>query len=112
MSGAPEKCGRILVFGASGYIGSNLVPRLLESGFRVRASARNRAVLEGRGWEGAELVEADALLPESLDEALAGVEVAYYLVHSMAAGPGFGRLDREAAVNFARAAGEAGVGEE
>jgi uncharacterized protein YbjT (DUF2867 family) len=65
--------------------------------------------LEGRGWEGVELVEADALQPESLDEALAGVEVAYYLVHSMAAGHGFPGIDLEAADNFRTAAERQGV---
>jgi len=98
-----------LVFGASGYIGSHLVPELLAAGRRVRASARNVEVLEGRGWHGAELVAADALDPATLPAALRGVDVAYYLVHSMAAGRDFGRLDREAAANFAQAAAEAGV---
>jgi len=98
-----------LVFGASGYIGSNLVPELLAAGRRVRASARNVEVLEGRGWADVELAQADALDPATLPAALAGVEVAYYLVHSMAAGRELGRLDREAAANFARAAAEAGV---
>jgi uncharacterized protein YbjT (DUF2867 family) len=101
--------GRVLVFGASGYIGSNLVPRLLADGLRVRAAARSRKVLEARGWSGAELAEADALKPGTLPAALAGVDVAYYLVHSMAAGSRFGRLDLEAAENFARAAAQAGV---
>ncbi len=98
-----------LVFGASGYIGGNLVPGLLAAGRRVRATARNVEVLEGRGWQGVELVRADALDPATLPAALAGVDVAYYLVHSMAAGRDFGRLDREAAANFAQAAAAAGV---
>ena len=98
-----------LVFGASGYIGSNLVPALRAAGHEVRASARNVEVLEGRGWSGVELVQADALDPASLGPALAGIEVAYYLVHSMAAGSNFGAIDRVAAENFAKAAAEAGV---
>jgi uncharacterized protein YbjT (DUF2867 family) len=101
--------GRVLVFGATGYIGANLVPRLLREGCAVRASGRNRKVLEARNWTGVELVEADALLPESLPAALAGVDTAYYLVHSMAAGRNFGRLDLQAADNFAGAAAQAGV---
>ena len=83
-----------LVFGASGYIGSNLVPELLRTGRRVRASARNVEVLEGRGWSGAELAQADALNPATLPAVLAGVDVAYYLVHSMAAGRDFAAIDR------------------
>jgi uncharacterized protein YbjT (DUF2867 family) len=98
-----------LVFGASGYIGSNLVPFLLEDGRRVRAVSRNREVLEGRGWQGAELAVADALEPASLDPVLAGVDVAYYLVHSMAAGKQFPELDARAAANFAAAAARSGV---
>lgn len=104
MSGA-----RVLVFGATGYIGANLVPRLLREGCAVRASGRNRKVLEARGWAGVELVEADALRPETLPDALAGVDTAYYLVHSMAAGRNFGSLDLQAADNFAAAAAQAGV---
>jgi uncharacterized protein YbjT (DUF2867 family) len=85
------------------------VPRLAREGLRVRAAARSRKVLEARGWAGVELVEADALAPETLAEALEGIDVAYYLVHSMAAGKDFGRLDLEAAEHFAAAAGRAGV---
>jgi uncharacterized protein YbjT (DUF2867 family)/uncharacterized protein YndB with AHSA1/START domain len=66
-------------------------------------------VLEAREWPGVEIVEADALAPESLVSALEGVDTAYYLVHSMAAGRDFGRLDREAAANFAAAAERARV---
>jgi uncharacterized protein YbjT (DUF2867 family) len=98
-----------LVFGASGYIGSNLVPVLVAAGHRVRATARNVEVLEARNWQAVELVGADALDPPSLARALEGVEVAYYLVHSMAAGSDFAAIDRRAAENFARAAAHAGV---
>jgi uncharacterized protein YbjT (DUF2867 family) len=100
---------RVLVFGATGYIGAHLVPRLLREGCEVRASGRNRQVLEARDWPDVELVEADALLPDSLVSVLAGVDTAYYLVHSMAAGANFGQLDIKAAGNFAAAADRAGV---
>ena len=93
-----------LVFGASGYIGSNLVPFLLGEGRSVRATSRNVEVLQSRGWAGADLLEADALDPESLDVALQNVDTAYYLVHSMAAGENFPELDATAAANFAAAA--------
>jgi len=98
-----------LVFGASGYVGTNLVERLLKERLPVRAAARNLKVLEAREWIGADLVQADALVPESLPAALAGVDVAYYLVHSMAAGRNFGQIDLQAARNFAQAAAAAGV---
>jgi uncharacterized protein YbjT (DUF2867 family) len=93
-----------LVFGASGYIGANLVPYLLGNGHRVRATARNVEVIQNRGWDAAALAEADALQPDTLDAVLQDVDVAYYLVHSMAAGKRFPELDASAAQNFAEAA--------
>ncbi len=105
----PASPRQVLVFGASGYIGSNLVPALVAAGANVRAAARNRGVLEARGWSGVEIVEADALVPESLAGALIGIDTAYYLVHSMAAGRHFGELDIQAAGNFAAAAESAGL---
>lgn len=96
--------GYQLVFGASGYIGANLVPYLLGKGHQVRATARNIEVIQNRGWDGAMLAEADALHPETLDAVLQDVDVAYYLVHSMAAGKRFPDLDASAAQNFAEAA--------
>jgi uncharacterized protein YbjT (DUF2867 family) len=98
----------VLVLGASGYVGSHLVPRLIERGYRVRASARHRDVLASRGWD-CEIIEADALRPETLTAALDGVEIAYYLVHSMGAGRGFAKRDRRAADRFRAAAEAAGV---
>ena len=98
-----------LVFGASGYIGSHLVPYLLAQGLPVRATSRNIEVIAGRGWDGAQLAEADALRPETLDDALRDVDIAYYLVHSMAAGKDFPKLDATAAHNFADAAARQGV---
>jgi uncharacterized protein YbjT (DUF2867 family) len=105
-----SEAGTVLVLGASGYIGSHLVPALSGAGYRVRAASRHREVLEGRGWDGVELVEADALDRGSLDRAMEGVDAAYYLVHSMAAGRDFPRIDREAAAHFRDAAAAAGVG--
>ena len=96
-----------LVFGASGYIGSNLVPFLTKRGKRVRAVSRNPAVLEGREWLGVECAGADALDPASLEPVLRDVDTAYYLVHSMAAGASFGKLDLQAAANFRDAAARA-----
>ena len=104
---------RVLVFGASGYIGRHLTPRLLALGRPVRAAARRLAALEAEGWAegsgGVELIAADALDPASLGPALSGVDVAYYLVHSMAEGGDFPARDRAAAANFARAAATAGL---
>lgn len=105
--------GKIMVTGATGYVGGRLVPLLLASGYEVRCLARDPSRLEGRAWEemsGAEIVQADLLEPSTLPSALKGVEVAYYLVHSMAAGEqGFARRDRDAARNFAQAAHKAGL---
>jgi uncharacterized protein YbjT (DUF2867 family) len=98
-----------LVVGASGYIGTNLVEFLVADGRPVRAMSRNIEVLEGRGWDGVEYCEADALEPATLDAALQGIDTAYYLVHSMAAGKSFPELDAEAARNFAEAAARQGV---
>jgi len=98
-----------LVFGASGYIGSNLVPFLTTRGKKVRAVSRNLAVLKGREWPKVECAAADALDPDSLAPVLENVHTAYYLVHSMAAGSSFGDLDLRAAANFRDAAAQARV---
>ena len=105
--GAPP---RLLVTGATGYIGGRLVPRLLQAGYRVRCLVRDPERLQGRPWlDEVEVASGDVLRPDTLSAALAGVEAAYYLVHSMAAGEGFHERDLVAARNFSAAAAAAGV---
>ncbi len=99
-----------VVIGASGYIGTHLVPRLVAEGFDVRATARNVEVLAAREWKGVELVEADILDQDSLKRALDGRDVAFYLVHCMAAGGDFAALEREGARNFVQAANSSKLG--
>ncbi len=100
---------KVLVLGASGYVGSHLVPRLVERGHAVRAAGRHRETIESRGWRGVEIVRADALNPDTLTAAFDGVDFVYYLVHSMAAGADFPQRDRRAAEHARRAAERAGV---
>lgn len=120
----PESRGRIvLLTGGTGYIGGRLLPRLVgRTGIHVRCMARRpehlRAALASRGLSAKsqhdgtpdmEIVAGDCLDPAALAPALAGVDTAFYLVHSMAAWREFERIDREAATNFAAAARHAGV---
>src|SRR5450755_4205886 len=100
---------RILVTGTTGYVGGQLLPRLVKKGHEVTCMVRDASRL-GPRLEGTSVVEADALDPASLVPALQGIEVAYYLIHSMGDGhAGFADRDRRAAQNFAAAAKQAGV---
>jgi uncharacterized protein YbjT (DUF2867 family) len=99
------------VAGATGYVGGLLCRQLREEGREVRALARHPDRAEGLKESGCEVRRLDVLEPETLDPALEGVDVAYYLVHSMGRGSDgdFVRRDHQAAENFAVAAGAAGV---
>ncbi len=99
--------GRILVTGATGYIGGRLVPELLARGYRVRVMVRAASPEHRQRWPEAEIVVADALNLGSLRTALEGIHTAYYLIHSLHLGrKEFESADIQAAVNFRDAAQE------
>lgn len=97
--------GRILVTGASGYIGGRLVPELLARGYKVRVMVRTASPQYELNWPDAEVVLADAHNVDSLKVALEGIDTAYYLIHSLRLGPEkFAKADIDAATNFRKAA--------
>jgi uncharacterized protein YbjT (DUF2867 family) len=99
---------RILVTGASGYIGGRLVGELLDAGYRVRCLARTPAKLDAAPWaDPVEVVQGD--IEGELSAAVDGVEVVYYLIHSI--GESSDWMEREAtgAANLRDAAAAAGV---
>src|SRR3954452_25093531 len=98
-----------LVTGISGYVGAALVPRLRGDGHAVRGFARSRARVAAAGSELDELVLGDATTGAGLEEALDGVAVAYYLIHSMEGTTAFADVELRQARHFAAAARAAGV---
>jgi uncharacterized protein YbjT (DUF2867 family) len=100
----------ILVTGATGYIASRLIPRLLEQDYPVQAMARRPEELETRAWgKHVKLFRGDITIAGSLDAALEGMHSAYYLIHNMQNGRGYTRIENEGAANFASAAERSGV---
>jgi uncharacterized protein YbjT (DUF2867 family) len=101
---------RILLTGATGYVGGRLLKALEEKGYRVRCLARRPEFLRARVGSATEVVRGDVLDKSSLAAALDGIAAAYYLVHSMGSSGSFEEQDRIAASNFGQAAREAGTG--
>ena len=99
----------VLLTGASGYIGGRLLRALEAAGRPVRCLARNPEFLRSRVSSSTEVIQADCLDRASLTPAMAGVQTAYYFVHSMGSAGQFEEEDRQAAQNFADAAREQGV---
>ena len=95
----------VLLTGASGYIGGRLLKELEKAGWPVRCLARRPDFLRSKVAASTEVIKADCLDRSSLVAAMAGVQTAYYLVHSMGSSGKFEQEDREAAQNFADVAG-------
>ena len=99
----------VLLTGATGYVGSQLIPLLEQQPITLRCLVRNRSKLRPLTNPTSEVVEGDVLNEESLKTAMAGVDTAYYLVHLMVDAKDFEEQDRRAAINFSTAAKNAGV---
>ena len=101
--------GLALITGGTGYVGGRLIADLERRGLPVRCLARSPEALRPRVAPGTEIVAGDVLDVGALDRALAGVDAAFYLVHSMGAARDFADLDRQAALRFGEAAARARV---
>jgi uncharacterized protein YbjT (DUF2867 family) len=97
----------VLVTGATGFVGSHLVEALCRAGHDVRVLVRDPAAYAPP--PGVDVAVGDLLEPDSFEDALTGIDAAYYLVHSMRAGADYAERDRRAARNFRAAAERAGV---
>ncbi|MFT5222364.1 MAG: hypothetical protein ACI867_000663 [Glaciecola sp.] len=103
---------KVLITGASGYIGGRLVPELLAQGHDVRCLARTPSKLDDNDWrEQVEVVQGDVSDPISTRASLEGIDAAYYLVHSIGEGPDWETFESTCATVFRDACDDAGVGQ-
>ena len=99
----------VLLTGGTGYVGGRLLRLLEDLEINLRCMVRLPEALKSRVAKTTEIVRGDVLLPETLGEALEGVDSAYYFIHSMGSSGDFQQEDRIAALNFSKAAKIAGV---
>jgi len=105
-----DSARKILVTGASGYVGGRLVTALLEDGADIRVFVRDKNKAQSHTWASAvEIAVGNASDYQSTVAALTGVHTAFYLLHSINLGPNFDKIESEMATNFAKAAQECGV---
>lgn len=100
---------KILLTGATGYIGGRLLPRMVERGYEVRCLSRRPEALESSFPSEIEVVQADVAKADTLQNVMDGIDTAFYFVHSMGSSGDFEDADRIAAENFAAAAKRSGV---
>jgi uncharacterized protein YbjT (DUF2867 family) len=101
---------KVLVTGATGYVGGRLVPKLLERGHKVRVIVRDHHRLDDVPWRDAvDIVEGDLVDQSAVARAVEGRDVVYYLVHSMSSSGDFEKIERQVATTMAREARTAGV---
>ena len=98
---------QVLLTGTTGYVGGRLLKAFEQQGRPVRCLVRHPEFLHSRVGPHTEVVRGDVFEPDSLRPALAGIQTAYYLIHSMGVGRGFEERDRQAAHHFAQATREA-----
>lgn len=99
----------ILVTGATGYVGGRLVPRLLEKGYNVSILVRDPSKVKGR-WKNVKVLQGDVLNESSLNNIFNGIDLAYYLIHSLGSGEDeFAERDKKAAQTFSTLAAKNGV---
>ena len=99
-----------LVTGATGYVGGRLVPELLDAGHRVRVMVRDERKARAHVWsDDVDIAVADATERDQVAAALDGIDVAYFLLHSIGTGDDFAETERQIAETFASEAKSAGV---
>ena len=101
--------GRILLTGATGYVGGRLLKALESKGYAVRCLARRPEFLKGKSSDSTEVVQGDFLDEASLEKAMEGIDTAYYLVHSMGTQGIFDEEETRSALNFVKAAQKIGI---